>query len=400
MADRSDRAAVEQWQHDNPTKRVNRAALGGQFEGDPKRRPTTPPILKRNLPTGRELMDMIQEGQAHAAPAEYVEIVRQRVTESCEELIEMGARIRPLMDGDKQVGWIRGVHASERKQLKRWLKDPDDFIQNMLLLATSYTLEEVEVMTSPEVYGLMELVRKMSEYDMSLFPYLSAFSSTQQSENLWFSKGTRLTNYENRIVEMPDGKKIRIACPPDHVRLWASLCTYREQAKKRLDENWNALLIVRPMAGKSANPITAELKGIARSLETGSVEPWSRIVKNKIDYKDGWGHPGDTVEDLKREMDAMIKGDKHEMVMDAWGKQMESDEQDRLKKIDELRKARNTTGQAGVVDERIEYFTEAEMRERQAALKQGKVPPAKERHEERERREHVETNVSKLRRYR
>jgi hypothetical protein len=326
--------------------------------------------------------------------------VRQRVTESCEELIEMGARIRPLMDGNKQVGWIRGVHASERKQLKRWLKDPDDFIQNMLLLATSYTLEEVEIMTSPEVYGLMELVRKMSEYDMSLFPYLSAFSSTQQSENLWFSKGTKLTNFENRIIEMPDGKKIRIACPPDHVRLWASLCTYREQAKKRLDENWNALLIVRPMAGKSANPITVELKSIARSLETGSVEPWSRIVKNKIDYRDGWGHPGDTVEDLKREMDAMIRGDKHEMVMDAWGKQMESDEQDRLKKIDDLRKSRNTTGQAGVVDERIEYFTETEMRERQAALRQGKVPPAKERHEERERRESVETNVSKLRRYR
>jgi hypothetical protein len=400
MADRDNRAAVEQWQRDNPTKRVNRAALGGQFEGDPKRRPTTSPTLKRALPTGRELMDMIQEGQTKAAPAEYVETVRQRVTESCEELIEMGARIRPLMDGNKQVGWIRGVHASERKQLKRWLKDPDDFIQNMLLLATSYTLEEVEIMTSPEVYGLMELVRKMSEYDMSLFPYLSAFSSTQQSENLWFSKGTKLTNFENRIIEMPDGKKIRIACPPDHVRLWASLCTYREQAKKRLDENWNALLIVRPMAGKSANPITVELKSIARSLETGSVEPWSRIVKNKIDYRDGWGHPGDTVEDLKREMDAMIRGDKHEMVMDAWGKQMESDEQDRLKKIDDLRKSRNTTGQAGVVDERIEYFTETEMRERQAALRQGKVPPAKERHEERERRESVETNVSKLRRYR
>ena len=96
----------------------------------------------------------------------------------------------------------------------------------------------------------------------------------------------------------------------------------------------------------------------------------------------------------------MIKGDKHEQVMDAWEKQVESDEQARLKKISELRKSRNTTGQAGVVDERIEYFTEAQMRERQAALKQGKLPPAKERHEERERREHVETNVSKLRRYR
>lgn len=390
--------AREQWQRENPTKRVNRAALGGQFEGDPKRRPT-PSVLRRRLPTGQELMDMIQ-GQVKAAPPEYVQDVRQKVSENCEELIEMGARIRPLMDGDRQVGWIRGVHASERKQLKRWLKDPDDFIFNMLLLATSYTAEEIGVMSSPEVYGLIETVRKMSECDISLFPYLSAFSSTQMSENLWFSKGTRLTNYENRVVEMPDGKKIKIACPPDHVRLWASLCTYREQAKRRLDENWNALLIVRPMAGKSADPITTELKSVARSLETDSIEPWSRVVKNKVDYTDGWGHPGNTVEDLKREMDSMIKGDKHEMVMDAWAKQMESDEEKRLKQIDELRKVRNTTGQAGVVDERVEYFTEAEMRERQTALKQGKVPPAKERHAERERRESAETNVSKMRRYR
>ena len=96
----------------------------------------------------------------------------------------------------------------------------------------------------------------------------------------------------------------------------------------------------------------------------------------------------------------MIRGDKHERVMDAWGVQMEAEEEKRLKKIDEVRKERNTTGRAGVVDERVEYFTEAEMRERQAALKAGKLPPVKERIKERERRETVETNVSKLRRYR
>ena len=386
----------------DPKVRTNRAVMGGQFERDPKRRaiPTSP--IRRPLPTGRELLDRIQEGQTVAAPTEYVASVRQRVAENCEELLEMGARIRPLMNGKKQVGWIRGVHGSERKQLRRWLKDPDDFIFNMLLLGTSYLPEEIEQMTSPEVYGLIEAIRKMTEHDMSLFPYLSAFTSTQMSENLWFSKGTKLTNYENRVVEMPDGKKIRITTPPDHVRLWASLCTYREQAKVRLDENWNALLIVRPMAGKSADPITAELRGIARSLQTDSIEPWSRIVKNEeVQVDDGWAHGGgSSVEELKREMDAMIRGDKHERLMDHWEKQMENEEQERLKKQAEVRKSKNTTGMAGVVDERIEYFTEEEMQARMAAMKKGKVPPAKERHAEREKRETFETNVSKLRKYR
>lgn len=382
--------------------KVNREVLGGQFERAPKHRAValSSPI-RRKLPTGRELLERIEDGQAVAAPTEYVASVRQGVAENCEELLEMGARIRPLMNGDKQVGWIRGVHASERKQLRRWLKNPDDFIFNTLLLGTSFTSEEIENMSSPEVYGLAEAVSRMTEYDISLFPYLSAFSSTQMSENLWFSKGTKLTSYENRVIDMPDGKKIRIASPPDHVRLWASLCTYREQAKVRLDENWNALLIVRPMAGKSADPITAELRNVARSLQTDSIEPWSRIVKNetaKVD--DGWGHGGgSSVEELKREMEGMIKGDKHERLMDKWQEQMENEEKQRQKKLAETRKSRNTTGMAGVVDERVEYLTEEEMQKRQAAMKRGKAPPAKVRHVEREKREHVETNVSKLKRY-
>ncbi len=169
--------------------KVNHEVFGGQFERNPKRRAVPQSPIRRKLPTGRELLDRIQEGQTEAAPTEYVATVRQKVAENCEELLEMGARIRPLLDGDKQVGWIRGVHASERKQLRRWLKDPDDFIFNMLLLGTSYTPEEIELMSAPEVYGLVEAIRKMTEYDMSLFPYLSAFTSTQMSENLWLARG-------------------------------------------------------------------------------------------------------------------------------------------------------------------------------------------------------------------
>jgi hypothetical protein len=390
--------AKQEWLNANPGTRVNRAAFGGQFE-EPKRRPKS---KLRNLPTGKEMLERIQSGQYKPAPTEYLSVVRKEVSDNCEELIEMGARIRPLMDGDKQVGWIRGVHPSERKRLKRWIKNPDDFILNMILLGTAFTAEEVEAMSSVEVYELIEIIRKMTDYDMSLTPYMAAFSCTQMSENLWFSKGVKLTSYEDRAVTMPDGKRIQISTPPDQVRMWASLCTYREQAKKRLDENWNAVLIVRPQVGKGAEPVVADLKRVARSLETDSLDPWSRIVKNEEKKKDdGWAHGGgSSIEELMREMNAMVRGDKHEQVMDAWGVQMEKEETERLKKIDEVRKTRNTTGQAGVVDERVEYFTEAEMRERQLALKQGKLPPVKERNKEREKRETFETNVSKLRKYR
>jgi len=380
-------------------EKVNRAVMGGQFEAAPKRRP---PNLRRSLPTGKEMLDRIQSGEYKPAPTEYLDAVRKQVSENIEELLEMGARIRPLMNGDRQIGWVRGVHPSERKQLKRWIKNPDDFILNMILLGTSFSAPEVEMMSSVEVYELIEIIRKMTDYDMSLSPYISAFSCTQMSETLWFSKGVKLTNYENRTITMPDGKRIQIANPPDQVRTWASLCTYREQAKKRLDENWNAVLIVRPQVGKGAEPVVADLKRVARTLETDSMDPWARIVKNEEKKTDdGWAHGGgSSMEELLREMNAMIRGDKHERVMDAWGVQMEAEEEKRLKKIDEVRKERNTTGRAGVVDERVEYFTEAEMRERQAALKAGKLPPVKERIKERERRETVETNVSKLRRYR
>jgi len=142
--------------------RVNRAVLGGQFEKTPKPKWVGNP-RPRSLPTGKELLERIQSGSDRPVPTEYLGAVRQKVSENCEELLEMGARIRPLMNGDKQIGWVRGVHLSERKQLKRWIKDPDDFILNMLLLGTSFTTEEFEAMSITEVFQLVKSVRKIPD---------------------------------------------------------------------------------------------------------------------------------------------------------------------------------------------------------------------------------------------
>jgi hypothetical protein len=350
---------------------------------------------------GLDLMKRINDGDIRKAPAAQIERVREAIIENCEEMLEVGARIRPLMVGELQIGWVRGLHQAERKTLKRWVRNPNDYILNTLLLATTFTQDEVERMGAVEVRSLAEVVQRMSEYDASLLPYMSAFVTSSASETMWYGRGEALTSWENKTVLMPDGKKMRLLAPSDHARLWAALCSYREQAKKRLEENFNALFIVRPWAGKSADPIANELKAVQRQLEQDSTEPWERVVRVKepINKDDGWAHPGDTLEDLQRELKGMMEGDKHEKLMDEWAKQIASEAKERAKKLEELRKKRGTE-HGGVIMERIQVLTEKQIRDRQEALKKGKAPSkspgAVERKQETDA---FETQIDKFIRY-
>jgi len=329
----------------------------------------------RDASIGMDLMRRISRGEVKVAPKEQVETVKAEITENCEELVEVGARIRPLLVGGKQVGWVRGVHLQERKVLRRYVRDPNDYVALTLKHATSFTQEEIEVMSADEIKSLAEVVRQMSEYDVSLYPYLSAFVTTPTSEALWYGKGDDLTSFEHKTVTMPDGKKVNIMAPPDHARLWATLCSYREQAKRRLEDNTNALFIVRPLAGKQADPIAAELTRIARQLETGSNWMWEQIVttKKQVDVNDGWGHPGDSLEDLQRELKGMMEGDKHEKLMEAWQNQMIDEAEKKQKEIERIRKERGIT-EAGVMQGATTMLTEKQIRERQEALRKGKKP--------------------------
>jgi hypothetical protein len=365
------------------------------FEGKAKYGHASPP---KGM-SGKELMRRINDGDFVKAPAESVERIKREIAENCEELIETGARIRPLLVGDAQVGWVRGIHPQERKMFKRWVKNPDDFVLNVLLLATTFSKQEIEGMTAVELRSLAEVVRLMGEYDMALYPYLSAYVTTASSEGLWFGKGERLTSYENRVVTMPDGMGMRIMAPPDHARLWASLCVYREQAKRRLDESMNSLFIVRPWAGKNADPIAQELRGVARQLETDSSDPWEKVIKAvpKVDVNDGWAHAGDSVEDLRRELKGMLEGDKHERLMEVWQKQMQDEAEGRQKEIEDLRKKRGTT-EPGVVEERFEVLTDAQVRQRQRDMLQGKPlhQPGREAFEE----DPTDRHMKKIQKYR
>jgi hypothetical protein len=331
----------------------------------------------RDASVGMDIMRRIQEGELKPAPAKDVEEVKQTITENCEELIDIGARIRPLLADGKQVGWVRGVHFQEKQMLKRWVRDPNDYVALTLQNATSFSREEIEAMQSDEIRSLLDVVKQMSDHDLSLYPYLNAYVTTQSSEVMWYGKGEQLTSFDHKVVTMPDGKKITIMAPPDHARMWATLCSYREQAKRRLEDNTNALFIVRPWAGKHADPIAKELTAVARQLETGSNYMWEQVVrvqsKPNVDVNDGWGHPGDSFEELKREMDGMMKGDKHERLMEAWSKQMIHEAKERQREIEEARKKRGVT-EAGIYQRDTVVLTEKEVRERQAALARGQKP--------------------------
>jgi hypothetical protein len=345
--------------------------------------------------SGVDLMRQINDGKLKKAPTEYVERVRGEITEACEELLDIGARIRPLVSAKRQVGWVRGLYPSERKMLNRWIVTQDELVANVLSLATSFTAEEIDGLTSAEVRSLLNVVRKMTEYDVSLFPYLAPYVTTMSSENLWHGKGTRLSAFENRVITLPDGKQIRILAPSDHARLWSTLCTYREQAKKRLDENFNALLIIRPLAGKNADPIGAELRALARTMATNAVEPWQNIiqVKSEVDVNDGWAHPGDSIEDLKREMDGFIQGDRHERLMEKFEQQMRDEAEGRKQKLNEAVLQRGGPGITDVITIR----TDAEVRQTERDLRKGRpvIQPVK-----REDREVTSMPAEQIKKYR
>jgi hypothetical protein len=271
---------------------------------------------------------------------------------------------------EKRVGWVRGIHITERKRLDRWYTGKE-YVENVLLLATTLSREEILHCTGREVYQLAKLVKEMTEFDLSLAPYLTAFVSTSTSEFLWHGKGLSLTAFENKIVQMPDGSTIKIMTPSHHARLWGTLCTYREQNKTRLDGMMNATMIVRPWAGKGIDSFTSELRVAMRNLTADAVEPWERVVSTvtSLDVNDGWGHPEDTTTGLLRELKGMISHDRHEQVMDAFMRQQIAVAEAEALRIENLHKSH---GGPGVTQkEGFTILTPQQVQEREQRLKKG-----------------------------
>lgn len=326
--------------------------------------------------SGIDLMRKINDGLERVAPSAEIAEVRTEITKNCEEIIEQGARIRPLFAEKTQVGWVRGLHVSERRLITRWIFDPNEFLAAVIKTCTSFNKEEVDNLSSFEVRRLSELIVKMSEYDLSLFPYLSAYATTSSSENLWFSKGTHLTAYEQRTVQLPDGRAMNLLAPPEHAKLWATLCNYREAAKARLDANFNALMILQGWVGKSADPIRSDLKSAQRSMMVDAQEPWEQIIRVRKEQTldDGWAHSMEdsSVEGLQRELRGMFEGDKHERFMEKFYKQQQDKAEAEKSRIEAIVAKR---GGPGVTSEITGVYTEAESRQRERDLKKGRPVP-------------------------
>ena len=322
-------------------------------------------------------MNKLNDGSISKTPNTIIEGIRKEITSNCEEIIEVGARIRPLLVDKKQIGWIRGVHFSERKIFKRWIYDENEYIFTLLSTVTTLTSDYLETLSAAEINRLSRVVYKMSEYDMSLYPYISAFVTTGVSENLWFGKGIKLSSYEEKIIHLPNNQDMKILAPPDHANLWATLCSYREESKRRLDSNWNALMIVQPWVGKGASSIRNDLKAAQRKMIVDSLEPWENSVKLeeiKTNLDDGWGHTieDSSVEGLQREIRGMLNNDKHERFMKKFYDQQKQQADDEKKRIQEISKQR---GGPGIRFKEVTVSTDKEVRQREKELKQGKKVP-------------------------
>lgn len=326
----------------------------------------------KNL-SGKDLMNALNDGSVEQRIPSYITEVREKVSEGCAELIEIGARIRPLYEDEEQIGWVRGVYGIERKQLKRWLHKPTDFAVELVRLGTSLSDEKIYSYTLAELAGLARLIEQMTTRDVSLFPFLSSFVTTIMSEYIWHGRGKQVLSFENKLITMPDGKKIRLLMPSEHARLWASLCMYREGAKRRLDENYNALMIVRSMIGKNANPVETALKNVAKTLVPDAIEPWLNIVRSETNFEDGWAHSEDSsLEGVLRELEGMIAFDKHEQLMAKFYKQQLDEAEAQKQKIEELLAKRNY--ETGVIDQSITVVPKEELLRRRAEVKNRKRP--------------------------
>lgn len=357
----------------------------------------TKPQSASNHPlfSGVELMQQLNDGAIGKVALEYVSTVRTEVSEALDELLDVGARIRPLLSDGKQVGWIRGLHFAERKVILRYYRDRNEQILHTIAAGTTLTHDEILACTPTEIQGLSRVLNEMSDRDISLFPFLSAFCTTSASESLWHSSGRLLG--QKREIHLPDGKLFRLVSPSEHSRLWVSLNVLREQSKMRLDAQFNAAMIVRSNVGKAANSIVADLKAIAKSLQADAIEPWESIVRREvISRDDGWAHTSNSVDELREEMDKMILGDRHEKVIELFHERQLKEAEAQEQKLHDLLEKRIPELEA----ENIEVIGDNELRKRQQAIRRGQpLPKAPDRPEERDGTDTASVH-EKLKKYR
>ena len=317
------------------------------------------------MTTGTELIQQIMTGDMAEATSETVARVKTDVSTALVELVDQGCRIRPLILAKKHIGFVRGVHTSERRLLFTWYPEPEDRIFHILSLGTTLTPAEIEDLDGYEAQTLMRVIDQCTDADTSLIPYVSAFASTSLSEVLWYGRGSAAASYLNRVVEIPGGVRFNLIAPPEHSRLWATMSAIRDRSKQNLDAAYNAAMITRALAGKGADRIFTSLKKTQKALASDAQAPWADVVKLDlvdVNFADGWGHAhqDDSIEGLLRENEGIEKIDRHEQAMNAIYQRQADAARAKAEKIEaSLKRAMEFQG----VDDSVVFLTDVEVKD-------------------------------------
>ena len=275
---------------------------------------------------GSDLLQQLMDEEMGVKTSKSAEVLRDLVVPAIHELVDQGARIRPLLLKKEHVGYVRGLHGSERRLIQNWYPDPEMRILQIVAHGTTMSLSDIETLSGTEIQNLIRQIDTITQADFSLYPYISAFTTTSVSELLWYGRGAQCATWSRNRIEIPGGWSFNLLAPPEHARLWAGVAALRERSKKRLDDTFNAAMITRAMVGRGADKLYQSLKKTQKLLQSDILDAWIHLVPPdvaEVNLKDGWGHAfsDDTREGLMRELSGMEHDDKHEMVMKAFYEQ-------------------------------------------------------------------------------
>lgn len=323
---------------------------------------------------GSDMMSDINSGKLALKSSAYAEGVKAKVTQAMTEVVTFGARVRPLMVGGKRIGWARALSYNEKGQLDIWYPSEMERIEQTLRFATTLTQAEIDSLDMVELNSVLKYILRLNLAELSLFPYISAFVSTQASYNLWAS-GKNILNA--REIHLPDGTSLRQLAAPDHLLLWSALCSMRETTISRLEDAQNAGTIIRGFVGTGADNYNNTIAKALVSLRSEAIDPWLDVinfmsVKELQVFDDGYGHShqDNSVEGMMREMTGMTQGDKHEDLMKAFHDTQIRAEEEKQKQLEALIARRKKLDE--VDDSTYIVRTEREVFRKEAEIKQNR----------------------------
>lgn len=335
---------------------------------------------------GTQLMNQINSGELRYVQSNVALEVKAQVTTAMDELITFGARVRPLKLGGKRVGWIRPLAHSERKMLDELIEDDSERILLTLTHCTSLSEDAINDLDIHELNSILHRLYAANVADLSLFPYISAYVTTQASRNLWHSRHDKI--YDRPFIQLPDGKRLKLLTTPDHINLWSTLCTMRETSIARLEASLNFGTLIKAQVGKGAERYIKELIRSLNQFQPDLIEPWTEavdFVKLQTDqphFDDGFGHSHEdnTVQGLMREMEGMFHGDRHELLMSEFYERQIREAKEKEEKVQAIIQQRRKALEEMDDDGALVVVTEQEVRRREREIRERSTSTVLQQH--------------------